>query len=342
MKYWIGIIMTLLIIIAGCSEPHAEEESPNQNEQIPEDNEEPEVPESEVMLTHPLTGVETDVINNNRVIGAVINNSPAARPQSGLLEADLIYEVLAEYEVTRFVALYQSQLPERIGPIRSARPYFVDLSDGYEAMLVIHGWSPDAQTMLTNGTTDYLNGLYYDGTLFERSSDRVAPHNSYLSLNHLMEGMKLEQLEFEAEVEPNVFLDKNVEVSGEEATEISINYLDLYNVHYRLDETKMTYYRYNEEQTVDYETGAAIELANIFIVEATHQVLDEAGRRSVDLESGGKALLIHSGKIQELEWVNNAGRILPIKDGEIVPFKQGQTWVNIIPDSPGLKGSVTY
>ncbi|KMK75306.1 DUF3048 domain-containing protein [Alkalihalobacillus pseudalcaliphilus] len=345
MKKWLGFLVIVCILLGGCNDRNhsSEQTAPDEHESPSDDNEQSgEKDKVEEAKTYPLTGLEAEGDVNQRVIAAVINNSPAARPQSGLLEADMVYEVLAEFEVTRFVALYQSQQPERIGPIRSARPYFVDLADGYEALMVIHGWSPAAETVLTTGTTEYLNGISYDGTLFERYAGRKAPHNSYLNWQQFLEGVELEQLSLEAEVEPLTFLEDNETVEGIEAQDITINYLNLYDVHYRYDESQASYTRHNNQQTVDYETGEAIEVSNLFIIEAEHEILDQAGRRAVDLESGGKALLIHRGKMQELEWVNEGGRILPIKNGEIIPFAKGQTWINIIPHSPGISGSVAY
>ncbi|CAM5214030.1 hypothetical protein UACE39S_04412 [Ureibacillus acetophenoni] len=72
---------------------------------------------------------------NMRPIIATINNHPAARPQSGLGSADVVYEMLAEGDVTRFLALYQSELPEKIGPVRSARDYFIEIALGLDALL---------------------------------------------------------------------------------------------------------------------------------------------------------------------------------------------------------------
>ncbi|WP_374701220.1 DUF3048 domain-containing protein [Thalassobacillus sp. C254] len=74
-----------------------------------------------------------------------MNNHPEARPQSGLQHADVVYEVLSEGAVTRFVAIYQSQQPVRIGPVRSARGYHINLANGFDAFFVTHGWSPEAE-----------------------------------------------------------------------------------------------------------------------------------------------------------------------------------------------------
>ena len=85
--------------------------------------------------------------NTRRPVLATINNHPLARPQSGISDADIVYELVAEGNVTRFLALFQSELPEEIGPIRSARDYFIHIAKGLDAFYVAHGYSPDAQTV---------------------------------------------------------------------------------------------------------------------------------------------------------------------------------------------------
>ncbi len=97
---------------------------------------------------------------------------------------------MAEGNVTRFLALFQSELPETVGPIRSARDYFIHLSKGLDAFYVAHGYSPDAQKLLANRYVDNVNGMQYDGTLFKRSSDRRAPHNSYITGENIIAAME--------------------------------------------------------------------------------------------------------------------------------------------------------
>ena len=90
--------------------------------------------------------------------------------------------------MTRLLALFQSELPEEIGPIRSARDYFVHIAKGLDAFYVAHGYSPDAKQLLENRVVDNVNGMQYDGTLFKRSKDRKAPHNSYISEENMSSG----------------------------------------------------------------------------------------------------------------------------------------------------------
>ena len=149
----------------------------------------------------------------------MINNHPAARPQSGLNKADIVYELLAEGDVTRFLAIFQSEQPDNVGPVRSARSYYIELAKGFDSLYIAHGNSPDAKEMLDSGYIDDLNGLYYDGTLFKRASFRKAPHNSYITYDNILKGANQKGYEMEKAPSSLTFLteDEVKELSGEEA-----------------------------------------------------------------------------------------------------------------------------
>ncbi|WP_062052273.1 DUF3048 domain-containing protein [Bacillus sp. JCM 19034] len=252
--------------------------------------------------------------------------------------------MLAEGDITRFVALYHSALPERVGPVRSSRAYHIDLLKGYNSIFVTHGWSPEAEQRLTvNRELDYISGMKYDGSLFQRSSDRVAPHNSYITAEHILQGIEQEGYERSGAYPQYEFfhLDEEYDISGGDAAQIVIQYSSGNQVNYQYDQNLLAYTRANGElQTVDYETGELKLINNLFVVETAHQVIDEQGRRTIDLTSGGQALLFQQGKVQSIEWENHDGIIRPIKDGNIVPLVPGQTWVNVVP--MGMEQDVHY
>ncbi|MDK2599385.1 DUF3048 domain-containing protein [Bacillus stercoris] len=80
------------------------------------------VPDSAKKPKAPLTGLEIEQkVTERRPVAVVVNNHPKARPQSGLSKADIVIEALAEGQITRFLAIFQSQMPETVGPVRSAR-----------------------------------------------------------------------------------------------------------------------------------------------------------------------------------------------------------------------------
>lgn len=291
------------------------------------------------VFTYPLTGEETSEEITDRIIAVMVNNHPKARPQTGLSQADIVFEILAEGHITRLMALYQSSFPDRVGPVRSARPYYFNLADDYNAIYVYHGAANFIEDMIRNGAAEGLNGMYYDNDkeLFERTSDRVAPHNSYTIMDGIFEKAVENDYLIETEYEPLPFSDEK-EVEGDPASKVEFSY-GSNSVKYVYDETEEHYFRYSDgAQTIEKENSNPVALENILILETTHQVIDNAGRREIDLESGGNALLLQRGKVQDVQWERIDGRIIPTIDGNAVPFLPGQTWINVIPTDPGING----
>lgn len=336
------LIISLFMLGACTSKEKVTQNKPNE-EKKEAVKEEPK-PDETFKYVYPLTGIPTNEEINQRPIAVMINNLKPARPQSGIQKADIVYEFLAEGRITRFLAVFQSQMPEKVGPIRSARPYFIETSQGFDAIYIAHGYSPQALEILKSGVIDHLNGMRYDGILFKRDNSRVAPHNSYISYENIVKGAKENNFELTKDTTPFPFLTKeDVEaLTGDPASEIGVRYGKNSFVSYKYNEENKSYFRYSDgEQTIDRETETPIEVENIFIVEAAHWFIDDYPRRAVDLESGGNALLIQNGVVQKVNWKNKDGKIIPYLEGKKVGFVPGQTWVNVIPKDEGIEQDVT-
>lgn len=302
-----------------------------------------EAREEKPVDVYPLTGLPADHLVDHRPFGVMINNAPQARPQSGVFRADIVYEVLAEGAVTRFLALFQSNKPDIIGPVRSARPYYVKLNNAYDAIYVHHGWSPQAKAFIQSTETNNINGLSYDGSLFQRVDFRQAPHNSYISYENMVRGAEDQGYELRDDLAPMTFLnDEEVQdLSEGKADNTSIDYLGRYQVRFTYQPGAETYVRSSDgKESADRETNTPITVSNVLIIEAPHRYIDSYPRREIDLQNGGKALLLQKGGARQIEWKNENGRIVPVKNGETVGFIPGQTWVNIVPADPGLDESV--
>ncbi|SHF82417.1 DUF3048 domain-containing protein [Ornithinibacillus halophilus] len=349
------LLLFIALFLAACSndeEVAKETESPTENEQPQESEQEENVteepdPEPEYKNTFPLTGVGTNDEVDDRIVGIMINNHTNARPQTGLSQADIVFELLAEGPITRFLALFQSEKPDVVGPVRSAREYYFDLANRYGALYVYHGAAGFVNEMIYNRGIEYIDGYYRDndGHAFKRESFRVAPHNSYFLMENVYDVAESKGYDVKREYESLPFLDDEEigRLSGEEANHIEIVYSNnpMEIVEFTYDPASEKYNRYNDrEQTVELETDEPIEVDNVFIIEAQHAVIDDVGRRDIDLYAGGDAYLIQKGKIQKLEWENRFGRLIPVKDGESVGFVPGKTWVNVVPTNPGMEQSV--
>ena len=343
--FYLAIAMLLL---AACSKDNkAEVPAPGSDEEDVVEKDEPMEEVSAELFRSPFTGVLTEEENTRRPVLATINNHPQARPQSGISDADIIYELAAEGSVTRLLALFQSELPAEIGPIRSARDYFVHIAQGLDAFYVAHGYSPDAKQLLESNVIDNVNGMQYDGTLFWRSKDRKAPHNSYISDENIVAAELKTNSPMDISVIPSFSFHESIEDAkiGDSVSSVTVKYSSDPNFTsvYAYDAEKGTYARtVNGNVTIDKANDEQIELSNILVFETAHRTIDSAGRQAVDIESGGKALLFQAGMAKEIEWENSDGILMPMENGVPVKLVPGQTWIHIVPTKPGMDTSVTY
>lgn len=333
-KKWIAVLAAAMVLTAGCSSKETEKKEATEHKEKEIEVEEVAAPE-EMPYQFPLTGVGTAEESSDRAVAVVVNNHPKARPQSGLHKADVVQEVLAEGDVTRFIAIFQSEQPEKIGPVRSAREYFVDLASGYDSFFIAHGYSPEAKEMLERGSIDNINGMQYDGTLFKRADFRKAPHNSYITYKNIVKGAETKGYALDEAPASAVFLSSE-EAEGLEGTPAEVFMVKYgspsFDAIYEYDTDEQKYHRFNgSEETVDLESKDPVLLDNILVVQMDHRIVDDVGRRVIDMESGGKGYLFQKGKVNEIQWKNEAGRIVPYKDGVKAGFVPGKTWINIVP-----------
>ncbi|WP_164931589.1 DUF3048 domain-containing protein [Longirhabdus pacifica] len=326
-----------------------------------EEENEPTMQEITYPFHAPLTGIGMEEsLEEVRPIMFMVENSPAARPQSGLHMADIVYEILAEGEITRFVAVYQSEQPEIIGPIRSIRSYFVELAYEMDTLVVHAGWSQSAMNMLVQRNIQHFDQVYGDDKYYWRSEERYAPHNLYSNIEKIMEGAEdknyrtswddpldisftdykefLYTDENGTEIRSSIPLEEHIEETSnavmnevdtdntevEEnkedvgltdtstANKITIPYLLGYNVSYEYDAESKLYQRFmNGEAHVDKESEQPLLTKNLIVVEAAHQIVDDVGRRDVDVYGPGKGYIF--------------------QEGSEIPLYPGKTWIQFVP-----------
>lgn len=335
-------------IVAGCSDKEQVEEPIVELEEGQGEENIAVVEADELPFVTPFTGERVAEETSMRPILVTINNQPQARPQSGLAQADVVYEMLAEGDVTRLLALYQSEIPETLGPIRSARSYFIDIAKGLDAFYIAHGYSPEAKTMLDHHVVDHMNGMQYDGKYFKRSAERKAPHNSYISGENVLAGAEKvgASLLYQKKVSYPFYDDEDSVKIGLQANEVAIKYSNsgTFNSNYIYNAQTNRYTRFSANvQTEDYVTKQPIALANILFFEMPHRVIDSEGRRDITITDGGNAYVFQAGTMREVQWKNTDGLLMAVEeDGSEVKLVPGKTWIHFVPTSPGLASSVTY
>ncbi|WP_144511924.1 DUF3048 domain-containing protein [Bacillus sp. FJAT-22090] len=346
-KKW-GIVCVFALLLVACSNDEKVEEVVQPVEDIVEDGIEETIEEPIVLpYAAPFTGVRSAAELKQRSILVTMNNHPLARPQSGIAQADIVYEMLAEGNVTRFLALYQSEIPEIVGPVRSARDYFVEVAKGLDAFYIAHGYSPDAQKMLNARIVDNINGMQYDGILFKRSKERKAPHNSYISKENIFAGAEKVGASMEIHKVPSLSFYDSIEGAkiGNPVSSVSIRYgsgATFENQYTYIPEEGLYERKTAGEVTVDKESGELVKLANVLFMEIPHKTIDNAGRQQLNLTAGGKAYLFQAGIMKEIEWENVDGMLLPMENGVPAKLVPGKSWISFVPTKPGLESMVNY
>lgn len=144
----------------------------------------------ETKVRAPISGrMVTEEQAKRKPIAVVIENSPEARPQSGLNKASLVFETFAEGGITRFLVIFQEEDVAEIGPVRSARNYFVEWAKSYDAIFTHVGGSSDAIALISRLRVLDLNQFHF-GSYFWRDRNRAAPHNVYTTTDKIRAAAK--------------------------------------------------------------------------------------------------------------------------------------------------------
>lgn len=286
-----------------------------------------------------LTGVQVPFDINKRPVTAVmIENSPDARPQSGLLEAGVVFEAVAEGGITRFVALFQDTNPAYVGPVRSARPYYIRWMLGFDANYAHAGGSPQAlQDIRALGVKDLDHGA--NGSTYDRVSSRYAPHNLYTSIDRLIAAGASRGFTSSTYTGFARKADKKIETPTASTISIAIS-STLYNVHYTYDTAANAYLRNMAGQAhTDEKSGKQInpKVVIALITDKTQNGIYSVYR----VTGGGSALVFQDGEVISATWSKDDDKA-PLKfkgpDGLDLKLNAGQTWITAV----GNASAVTY
>jgi len=319
-------------------------------------------------VENPLTGVmyseeEAAKWKNIRPIGAMVNNYVEARPQSGLVDADVVYEMVAEGGITRYIAFFLTNSPLKIGPIRSIREYHLILvKEIGDAMLMHIGWSPQALVAIESWPVRSLNrlGLNCENILANptdyecwRDKARVDgdiawEHTAYANIVELRkkgevagwQGTTEEFRSWKFSDDPLKY------VTFGSANEISIDfwYKGDYSAIFKYDSAYNSYLRFlgydENDQPIphrDNESGKQIEVKNVIVQFATETSIvgDEKNRLEYELEGSGEAYVFTDGKVIPATWSKvsrDTRTIFYDTNGSEIEFNRGNFWISIVPD----------
>ncbi|QYY43208.1 DUF3048 domain-containing protein [Aneurinibacillus thermoaerophilus] len=301
------------------------------------------VPESVSKYVAPLTGLPVESENKDRVVMVMVNNHSKARPQSGLDQADMVYEMLEEGLITRFMAFYQSKSPKVVGPVRSIRPYNIEIGQGFDAIMSHAGGSVAALSMLRSGDYADMDEIYTYPKAYWRDKSRKAPHNLYTNIEKLRKGAEEKGYNLGGDIPVFLFKKEDESVEGEPGTKISIRYSKRNTAGYEYDPATKQYKRFTAGKPhLDKETGKQLLVTNVLVIAAHHRVLDGEGRLEIDTEGPGEGYLFQRGKALKITWERKDGAIRAYQNGVEVPLYPGTTWVNVVPTTPSFSEHMTF
>ncbi|HEX9092502.1 MAG TPA: DUF3048 domain-containing protein [Coriobacteriia bacterium] len=287
----------------------------------------------------PLTGLEApseDAVKV-RIVSVKIENSPAARPQSGLEKADVVYETVTEGGITRFNALYQSQTPATIGPVRSARASDIYLVPQYQALFAHCGGETALQVALRAKKYGDMD-QFFNPAPYHRARDRAAPHNLYMDLAKLRsDAISRRGFAAAAQVRGLAF-DRSERVATATVTAVTVPFAPDNKVSWAYDAATKTYLRsINGKVHGDKLSGRQFAARNVVVLWAQvkpREHRDAIGSPTIEiiLNGSGRATVFRNGLRYDCTWQTKGDTppVFKASDGTTVRLSPGVTWFQVI------------
>ena len=331
MKRIILLFLTfMLLFVVSCADDTTAELPKNEENIEAPSNEEPSKEEEEPVIVIPekpeidptkteislLTGLPcTPEARAARPIAVMINNNKVSYPQESVSMADIVYECDMEGGVTRLMAIFSdwSNLG-RVGSMRSARNYFIDLAMSHDAIYVHAGGSPSAYTSIADTGIDNVDGVNMhsiaDDT-FWRDKDRIREcgyeHSMMTSGEKISSAVK--KLKYRTEHKDTTingylfnkeFTDLESDRPAEKITLVHSNYI---TVEFLYDVESLSYLKRSFGAShVDGSNGEQLSFENVIVLYVSEEVLDDEGRLDLDLIGSGKGYYLSGGKAIDVEW----------------------------------------
>lgn len=292
-----------------------------------------------IPITWPLTGLSAPSKEaiRRRPLSIKIENSPAARPQTGLNSADVAYETVTEGGITRFHLVFQSTLPRIVGPVRSARLSDMWIVPQYHGIFFYSGASSSVTARVRAARLPDMSqdrGVSYP---YSRSSARPAPHNLYLDTTKAYADAKRRKISVVANVPVLDFGLASSATSGTPASSVYIPFSSFNNVTWTWDAKRGVWLRQNNRRVHrDAQTGKQVAAKNVVVMWAryTPASSDKVGSTTYDIKLGGegRVSVFRDGRFYDGKWIASRGTPPRFIDrtGKPIKLAPGNTWVQVI------------
>jgi hypothetical protein len=267
-----------------------------------------------------------------------VENSILARPQSGLQQANLVYEYLAEGGITRMTVIYfKPSGSQRIEPVRSARPVTIRLWHAYHGVIFFSGANTTVLQTMTDQHIPALTEGSDGGVYFSRDPSRRAPHNLYTDGDRLAQGL--------SKYAPRVTYQlpspgqPPASPAPAVAQRIVFDQTNFHRVIYTYSASDGAYtYGTLLGPLIDKNTGQPVKPVNVILIQVAHHdagFTDVLGAPAVDfdLQGTGPADVFTRGHHYTATWdlsdPEQPLRILGV-DGKVMHLPAGLTWIHLV------------
>jgi hypothetical protein len=335
----LGALLATLLVLGACTD-----------DDEPEAREEPEaVAEEEVPPICPLTGEDPPqgVDLMRPAVALKIENSPDSRPQTGLDQADIVYEEIVEGGVTRFMAVYHCHDAAEGGPVRSARFDDPMIAKPFTRILAFSGANEIVLRELNEQKLIALDELNASGSLFRVPPGSTDVHSVFADT------LKLRRLgKKRGKVGPPkgaYFEFGDLPDRARKARSVSLHFNPNNEIKWRWKKDR--WMRFEAGVPFNSSGGEQIGTPNLLVQEVdvnnSNFITDVAGNPSPDIDLGGKgrAFLFRDGKVVVGKWNANKNGVpsFETKTGDPFTFEIGSTWIELVPSKKGtVKGSIEF
>lgn len=340
-----GLACAALLVLGACTSDGEDSPSPVANASEPDPTETQEPPPDWCPLTgeDPPSGVDV----SRPAVAVKIENSPSARPQSGLERADLVFEERVEGGITRFLAIYHCGASTKAGPVRSGRFDDPKIALPYTRLLAASGSNAIVEAEMVKRKMVYLDEDSTDA-LFRDPPGLISIHSLFVNTKKLLKtaiGGKLPPPSFDA------FAFGPVGTKAKSARSVALNFTDSNTIEYKW--SGGAWQRSEAGAPFMTSVGDQIEVSNVLVqlvkVDNSNTIVDVTGSPSPDIalaNAKGKLLLFRDGKVIKGRWsTGKVGRppVYKGKDGKPLSFAEGPTWIELVPSPAGeVKGKVSF
>lgn len=297
-------------------------------------------------ITDPLTGMSgyDEKYVGRKPVAIVVENSPDARPQWGMSTPDILAEYEVEGGITRMLWLYSNidRVPDKVGPVRSARHYAVELALGLDALFVHCGGSDFAYSTINshvnNGTMSEIDGMKSQ-PFFERDQTRnvASEHRLVLRGNGLRDWVTSKSVNMtlnDAYKAPFAFNASTVAPNGKDCTDAKISFSASYNYEFKYDASTGKYNCFLNSNARKDDSGTQCAYNNVIVMYVDMESMGTAaGHQNVKFENGGTGLYISAGKCEEIKWTKTSDTDmirLTGADGSALTLNPGNSYLGLV------------